>query len=47
LLKKIKNIVLAQRIYQEVITDGIEDCFSFAGLDIDNCLFNKEKSMDI
>jgi len=41
-----KNIVLVQRTYYEVISDAIEGCFSFEGLDTDNYLFSKEISVD-
>ena len=41
-----KNIVLAQRVYQEVITDAIEGCFSFEGLDTDNYSFDIELPED-
>ncbi len=37
-----KNIVLVQRVYYEVISDAIEGCFSFEGLDTDNYTFNTE-----
>jgi len=40
-----KNIVLVQRVYYEVITDAIEGCFSFEGLDTDNYTFNTELSI--
>ena len=41
-----KYIVLVQRVYQEVITDAIEGCFSFEGLDTDNYIFNQKLSAD-
>ena len=37
-----KNIVLIQRVYYEGITDAIEGCFSFEGLDTDNYSFNQK-----
>jgi len=37
-----KNIVLVQRVYYEGITDAIEGCFSFEGLDTDNYKFGIE-----
>jgi len=37
-----KNIVLVQRVYYEGITDAIEGCFSFEGLDTDNYNFDIE-----
>lgn len=39
-----KNIVLVQRVYQEVITDAIEGCFSFEDLDTNNYKFNTDLS---
>lgn len=42
-----KNIVSVQRVYQEVITDAIEGCFSFEGLDTDNYKFKTEVSTDV
>lgn len=39
-----KNIVSVQRVYYEGITDAIEGCFSFEGLDTDNYKFNIELS---
>ena len=41
-----KNIVLVQRVYCEVITDAIEGCFSFEGLDTDNYIFSQKVSVD-
>jgi len=41
-----KNIVSVQRVYYEVITDAIEGCFSFEGLDTDNYIFNQKISAD-
>ena len=41
-----KNIVLVQRVYYEGITDAIEGCFSFEGLDTDNYIFNQKLSAD-
>ena len=41
-----KNIVLVKRVYYEVITDAIEGCFSFEGLDTDNYIFNQKVSAD-
>jgi len=41
-----KNIVSVQRVYQEGITDAIEGCFSFEGLDTDNYIFNQKLSAD-
>ena len=41
-----KNIVLVQRVYYEGITDAIEGCFSFEGLDTDNYSFNQKVSAD-
>lgn len=35
-----KNIVSVQRVYYEGITDAIESCFSFEGLNTDNYSFN-------
>jgi len=37
-----KNVVLVQRVYYEVITDAIEGCFSYEGLDTDNYKFDIE-----
>jgi len=37
-----KNIVLVQRVYYEVISDAIEGCFSFEGIDTDNYKFDSE-----
>ena len=42
-----KNIVSVQRVYQEGITDAIEGCFSFEGLDTDNYIFNSELPLHI
>jgi rubrerythrin len=42
-----KNIVLVQRVYYEGITDAIEGCFSFEGLDTDNYKFKTEVSTDV
>jgi len=42
-----KNIVLVQRVYYEVITDAIEGCFSFEGLDTENYLSKLELTTDI
>jgi len=39
-----KNVVLVQRVYQEVITDAIEGCFSFEDLDTNNYKFNADLS---
>ena len=39
-----KNIVSVQRVYQEVITDAIEGCFSFEGLDTNDYKFNTDLS---
>ena len=39
-----KNIISVQRVYQEVITDAIEGCFSFEGLDTNNYKFNADLS---
>ena len=36
------NLVLVQRVYYEVITDALEGCFSFEGLDTDNYKFDNE-----
>jgi len=33
-------------VYQEGITDAIEGCFSFEGLDTDNYIFNQKLSAD-
>jgi rubrerythrin len=41
-----KNIVSVQRVYCEGITDAIEGCFSFEGLDTDNYIFNQKVSAD-
>jgi len=41
-----KNIVSVQRVYYEGITDAIEGCFSFEGLDTDNYIFNQKLSAD-
>jgi rubrerythrin len=41
-----RNIVLVQRVYYEGITDAIEGCFSFEGLDTDNYIFNQKLSAD-
>jgi len=41
-----KNIVSVQRVYYEGITDAIEGCFSFEGLDTDNYSFNQKLSAD-
>jgi hypothetical protein len=40
------NIALIQRVYHEAITDAIEVCFSFEGLDTDNYIFNQKLSAD-
>ena len=37
-----KNIVSVQRVYFEVISDALEGCFSYEGLDTDNYNFNSE-----
>jgi len=37
-----RNIISVQRVYQEVITDAIEGCFSFEGLDTNDYKFNTE-----
>ena len=42
-----KNIVLVQRVYYEVISDAIEGCFSFEGLDTDNYSFGIELPKDV
>lgn len=42
-----KNIILVQRVYYEVITDAIEGCFSFKGLDTDNYKFKTELTENI
>jgi len=42
-----KNIVLVQRVYYEGITDAIEGCFSFEGLDTDNYIFKTEISTEV
>ena len=39
-----KNIISVQRVYQEVITDAIEGCFSFEYLDTNNYKFNADLS---
>jgi len=39
-----KNIISVQRVYQEVITDAIEGCFSFEDLDTNNYKFNADLS---
>lgn len=41
-----KNIVSVQRVYYEGITDAIEGCFSFEGLDTDNYSFDIELPKD-
>lgn len=41
-----KNIVLVQRVYYEVISDAIEGCFSFEGLNTDNYSFSIELPKD-
>jgi len=40
-------MVSIQRVYYEVISDAIEGCFSFEGLDTDNYKFNIELSKDV
>jgi len=42
-----KNVVSVQRVYQEVITDAIEGCFSFEGLDTDSYSFGIELPEDV
>lgn len=42
-----KNIILVQRVYYEIITDAIEGCFSFEGLDTDNYKFKTELTENI
>ncbi len=42
-----KNIVSVQRVYCEVITDAIEGCFSFEGLDTDTYTFDTELPKDL
>jgi len=37
-----KNMISVQRVYQEVITDAIEGCFSFEGLDTNDYKFNTD-----
>ena len=37
-----RNIISVQRVYQEVITDAIEGCFSFEGLDTNDYKFNTD-----
>lgn len=44
--KNKKNIVLVQRVYYEVITDAIEGCFAFEGLNTDNYSFSIELPKD-
>jgi len=41
-----KNIVLVQRVYYEVITDALEGCFAFEGLNTDNYSFSIELPKD-
>jgi rubrerythrin len=41
-----KNVVLVQRVYYEVITDAIEGCFAFEGLNTDNYSFSIELPKD-
>ncbi|MHC2995759.1 MAG: hypothetical protein IBV53_09690 [Candidatus Atribacteria bacterium] len=42
-----KNVILVQRVYYEVITDAIEGCFSFEGLDTENYVSKLELTTDI
>jgi len=42
-----KNIISIQRVYYEVITDAIEGCFSFEGLDTGNYKFKTELTENI
>lgn len=44
--KNKKNIVLVQRVYYEVITDALEGCFAFEGLNTDNYSFSIELPKD-
>lgn len=37
-----KNIISVQRVYFEVISDALEGCFSFEGLDTDNHKFDSK-----
>jgi rubrerythrin len=37
-----KNIISVQRVYFEVISDALEGCFSYEGLDTDNYNFDSE-----
>ena len=39
-----KNMISVQRVYQEVITDAIEGCFSFEGLETNNYKFDADLS---
>jgi len=41
-----KNKVLVTRTYQETITDAIEACFSFKGLNLNNYLFDTTLAED-
>jgi len=40
-----KNVVSVQRVYQEVISDALEGCFSFEDLDTNNYKFNSDLSI--
>ena len=40
-------MVLVQRVYYEVISDAIEGCFSFGGLDTDSYSFGIELPKDV
>ena len=42
-----KNVVSVQRVYQEVISDAIEGCFSFEDLDTDAYTFDTELPKDL
>jgi len=42
-----KNIISVQRVYQEVISDALEGCFSFEDLDTDAYTFDTELPKDL
>ena len=42
-----KNIISVQRVYQEVISDALEGCFSFEDLDTDAYTFDTELPKDV
>jgi len=45
-IKENKKNISVQRVYYEGITEAIEGCFSFEGLDTDNYIFNQKLSAD-